>query len=86
MRYALTLRPKARKALLALPRKVRARLEGSLDTLAENPRAGDNKALKGELRGLRRLRVGDYWVVFLVDDATKTVDVLILGHRGSLYG
>lgn len=85
MSYAVTFRPKARKAFLALPTKVRHRLEGWLDALAENPRAGDNKPLKGKLRGLRRLRVGAYRVVFVVDDEANSIDIVLVGHRGRLY-
>lgn len=33
-----------------------------------------------------RVRVGDYRVVYRVDDETREVIILAVGHRGSVYG
>lgn len=85
MKYAVTLRPKARKALLRLPNDVRGRLAAHIDVLSDDPRSGDNKALRGQLEGLRRLRVGGYRVMFVVDDEAQAVDIVALGHRGGFY-
>lgn len=54
--------------------------------LEADPRAGNNiKALKGPLAGLFRYRVGDHRVVYSVDDATRTVSVITIAHRRSVY-
>ncbi len=83
MSYRIVFRPKARKAFLALPEAVRDNTESRLDALGDNPRSGDTKKLKGKLRGLARLRVSDYRVAFVVDDAARVIDILEVGHRGS---
>jgi mRNA-degrading endonuclease RelE of RelBE toxin-antitoxin system len=67
MSYTLQFRPKARKAFLALPKGTRNSIEQRLDAFAVDPRGSDTKALKGKLRGLVRLRVGDYRVLCAVD-------------------
>jgi len=85
MKYAITVRPQARKTLLRLPRATRVRLEASIDALGDDPRSGDNKTLKGRLKGLRRLRVGGYRVMFVVDDEARAVDIVALGHRSGFY-
>ena len=86
MRYRVELRPSALRDLRKLPAEARARLSPRIDALADDPRARGTKALKGQLKGMGRLRVGDYRVTFVVDDTQRTVEVLRAGHRGSLYG
>jgi len=41
--------------------------------------------LKGELDGLRRLRVGAYRIVFEVRNRELLVLVVRVGHRSSIY-
>ena len=43
------------------------------------------KALTGPLKGLFRLRAGDYRVVYQIDAATKTVCVVRIAHRKEAY-
>jgi mRNA interferase RelE/StbE len=50
--------------------------------LGPNPRAGE--PLAGEFRGLFRLRIGNYRVIYAL--AGKDVIVLRIRHRGKVYG
>jgi mRNA interferase RelE/StbE len=43
------------------------------------------KALHGEKKGLWRYRVGDDRIIRHIRDESKTVVVLTLGHRKSIY-
>ncbi len=43
------------------------------------------KPLQYSLRGLRRLRVGDYRVIFQIEEKSKTVLVVKIGHRKEVY-
>ena len=61
----------------------RARLVAAIDRLAETPHLG--AALKGDLRGLRRLRVGDYRVVYEVRDEELVVLAIRVAHRRDAY-
>ncbi|MEN6450221.1 MAG: type II toxin-antitoxin system RelE/ParE family toxin [Thermoguttaceae bacterium] len=54
--------------------------------LANNPYAHPRiKRLAGSLRGRFRYRVGDWRVVYRVDERAKRVTVLLIAHRGSVY-
>jgi mRNA interferase RelE/StbE len=43
------------------------------------------KALKGELSGFYRLRVGKMRVIFEVDEENRVIKVVDAGFRGSIY-
>ena len=79
MRYAIRIKESAARELQRIERSDRARLIAAIDRLAENPFAGS--ALKGELRGLRRIRVGDYRLLFEVQERDLVVLVLRAAHR-----
>ena len=68
--------------LRRIDRKQRIRIQDKLEkALGEDPGAGE--ALKGEYKGMLKLRVGDYRVIY-----TKTrrgVLVLRISHRGRAY-
>ena len=49
------------------------------DRLADEPHAGS--ALKGEFAGLRRIRVGDYRVIYEVDEGVLVVLVVRIANR-----
>ncbi len=51
----------------------RAQIVAAINQLAETPRIG--MALKGDLRGLRRFRVGDYRILYEVRDEELVVRV-----------
>ena len=59
------------------------RLAEAIDSLGENPLAGS--PLKGRLRGLRRLRVGDYRIVYELLDGELVVLVVRVAHRSDAY-
>ncbi len=61
----------------------RTRIVAAIDRLAEPPHLG--AALKGDPRGLRRLRVGDYRVVYEVRDEELVVLVVRVAHRRDAY-
>ena len=61
----------------------RTRIVAAIDRLAETPHLG--AALKGDLRGLRRLRVGDYRVMYEVRDEELVVLVVRVAHRRDAY-
>ncbi|MGF1519155.1 MAG: type II toxin-antitoxin system RelE/ParE family toxin [Nodosilinea sp.] len=62
------------------------RLVRAFEALEQNPRQHPNiKALKGELAGRHRYRVGDYRVVYRIDDDAAEVVVLLIKHRREVY-
>ncbi len=82
--YRVALAASAEKELDALPSKVIARILPRLESLASSPRPPGCKKLKGGDNEWR-IRVGDYRVVYEIDDTGKTVDVTRIAHRREVY-
>ena len=83
MSYSLRIKASAVKSLRRVPTAERLRLIEAIDRLATEPTAGG--VLKGEFRGLRRLRVGRYRIVYEVDEGELTILVVRIGHRKDVY-
>lgn len=82
--YRVEIRSSARKELAALPRDVLRRVDAAILGLAEHPRPAGCKALQGS-EGLLRIRVGDYRVVYRVEDDVLVVLLVKIGHRREIY-
>nr|WP_199332132.1 type II toxin-antitoxin system RelE/ParE family toxin [Anabaena lutea] len=62
------------------------KLDRCFDRLKINPRNHPNiKSLKGELLGYYRYRVGDYRVVYEINDDLKLVTIIFIAHRSKVY-
>lgn len=84
MTYRVEILPSARRELAGLDPQTRKRIDKRILLLAETPRPAGVKALQGQ-RGLLRLRVGDYRVVYAVRDDVLVVTVVRVGHRREVY-
>ena len=78
-RYRIEFRPAALRALRRIDRQHHPRLQGAIALLADDPRPPASRPLRG--RPGFRLRVGDYRIVYTVDDGVLLVVVVTLGHR-----
>ena len=85
MTYTIRFRPAARREYLALPSKLRLRIGVHLEQLAQDPHLAGSAPLHGDLKGRRKLRVGDYRVVYSVDSEGSVVRVIAIGHRSNVY-
>ena len=74
----------ARKELEALPHTIAARILKKVELLALNPKPSDSKKLHGH-SSLWRIRVGEYRVIYIIDNDKKVVDVAIVRHRSDAY-
>ncbi len=84
MAYIVELSIKAQKQLKAFPEQIQNRLKVEIDALATNPRPSGVVALQGT-KGLLRLRVGDYRVIYQVEDDRLVIFVVQVGHRREVY-
>ncbi|MGH3916873.1 MAG: type II toxin-antitoxin system RelE family toxin [Pseudonocardiaceae bacterium] len=84
MSYRIEIAAGALKTLSKLDKPVRRRLEAAIDRLAEEPRPADVVAMKS-MPGHLRMRVGDYRIVYTVQDHRLVVLVVELGHRREIY-
>ena len=77
------LKKKAKKFIDKLPKNERLRVAIAIEQL---PNGEDIKKLKGEKnKGLLRLRVGDYRIIYSVDNGKLIVYVIDAGNRGEIY-
>ena len=70
-----------------LPESAYGRVLEAIGNLGEDPRPRGAVKMRG-MGGLEdwRIRVGDYRVVYRVDDEAREIMILAAGHRGSVYG
>ena len=83
MAYAVILRRSAEKELDRFPEQVRHRIARRLLELESAPRPHGVQKLQGH--DGYRIRVGDYRVLYLMDDEAKTIEILAVGHRREVY-
>jgi mRNA interferase RelE/StbE len=84
--FNLVLSPEAQAFFAAADRPLARKLARCFRQLEQEPRRGNNiKALKGKLAGLSRFRVGDWRVIYRIDDAASRVLVLSIAHRREVY-
>jgi len=83
--YRAVLSAKAIKNLDRLDRKIEARIQARLDELAVNPM---DSRISQELEtktGRRYSRVGDWRVVYEIDESARTLAVITIQHRSKVY-
>ena len=82
--YSVTLKRSAQKDVRALDAGTRVRVVRALRELAAEPRpAGRRKLVGSDNRW--RIRVGDYRVIYSIDDAGRLLEVVAVRHRGKAY-
>ena len=83
-RYSLKIKPSAAKELDALSDALFARTDRRIMALADDPRPAGCKKLKG-YKDQWRIRVGDYRVVYTIDDVRLLVEITRVRHRRDVY-
>ena len=83
MSFSIRIKESAARELRRIAEPDRTRIVAAIDRLAETPHLG--AALKGDLRGLRRLRASDYRAVYEVRDGELIVLVVRVAHRREAY-
>ena len=80
--YEVLITHSAKKVLDGYGRDLRGRIIGKFTEIGENPRGTDSKKLDGPTY---RVRVGDYRVVYDIDDSKNVVIVTKIAHRREVY-
>jgi len=83
MGYVIYILRRAQKELAQLPTYAYERVRDAIRALAQDPRPPGCLKLKG--REGWRLRVGDYRVIYEIDDKQRTVTIFHIGHRRDVY-
>ena len=74
----------AEKDLRQLPKTLFERINERVLALREDPRPPGVRKLEGALEGWR-IRVGDYRVIYQIDDAAQIVTIVRVRHRRDVY-
>lgn len=82
--YKLLIKPSAERDLRKLPGAVFQRLNARILTLHSDPRPPGASKLSGELEGWR-IRVGDYRILYQLDDKAQIVTIVRVKHRREVY-
>lgn len=73
------------KDLPGIPRNIQERIRKSIENrLMEDP-VSSGKPLRQSLKGHRKMRVGDYRVIYRVDEDAHKILILIIGNRKEVY-
>ena len=82
-KYRVEIKKSAIKEIEHLSRRDIRDVLDKIFSLAENPRPHDCKKLSGQEK--YRVRCGDYWIVYSIEDDVLVVYVVKVGHRKDVY-
>ena len=81
--YKVIFTKSVKKDFRKIPKIEVSKILNEIAYLAKNPRSSKTKKLKGEK--LYRLRVGNYRVIYDIQDNLMLIFVVKLGHRSDIY-
>jgi len=84
MSFAIEFAPPALRQLRKLDPVARRRIQAAVELLADEPRPPAAKPLVNS-DGAWRVRIGDYRVIYDIQDGRLIVLVLAVGHRREIY-
>lgn len=83
--YKITYSKEAEKALTRIPNKTAKLIREKIEALAENPYAKNPNAKKLQEREGYRLRIGDWRVIYKIQNEKLIIIVLKVASRGEVY-
>jgi mRNA interferase RelE/StbE len=83
VKYGLLILPRAQREIASIENPGREKVIEGIRKLQDNPRPAHSKKLAG--REGWRLRMGNYRVIYGIDDPARIVTVLHVGHRREIY-
>ncbi len=84
MKYRIEVKRSAAKELKKIPKADRKRISDKIDSLAENLPDPDISKLKGN-NPFHRVRVGDYRIIYEIQNDTLVILIIKIGHRRDIY-
>ena len=82
--YSITFARSARKELEKLPASPAVRIIERIEALMKNPRPSGAVKLQGS-KSLWRIWIGDYRVIYSIDDFARIVDIFAVRNRRDAY-
>jgi len=84
-KYQIAFLPEAAAELVALDKTVAKRVWKKIEWLAEHFEHLTPEPFVGELKGLFKLRIGAYRVVYSCNQEKRVIVVHLVGHRRDVY-
>ena len=81
--YQIEWKESAIKSVEKFPKDIRQRIVEKVEEPSEDALLGE--ALSGDLKGLRRIRIGDYRIIYFVNTVKGAVIIVKVGNRGDIY-
>jgi mRNA interferase RelE/StbE len=85
MTYTIEMSTSAAKAVAKLEKANRLRIVGAIELLSVDPRPPGAKMLRGGEHGRWRIRVGEYRIVYAIEDDRLLILLLRVAHRREVY-
>ena len=82
--YKVLWKQSARKELKKLDKQTIRRILDAVEKLTDNPYVPGCKKLVGS-KSIYRIRTGDYRIVYDVQSAMLTIEIIKVGHRREIY-
>ncbi|MFZ4675477.1 MAG: type II toxin-antitoxin system RelE family toxin [Nodosilinea sp.] len=82
--YEVEFKASAAKEFRKLPPDIKARIRKAIGALQADPRPAGVKKLAGETN-LYRIRIGEFRVIYEIDDEAKILVVTRVRHRRDVY-
>jgi mRNA interferase RelE/StbE len=83
LKYNVIITKAVQKQPQKLPNKIAEHLESDMLELENNPRPYGYKKLKG--RDGYRIRLGNYRIIYQINDYELLIIILLAGHRKDIY-
>jgi len=84
MSYRILITKQVEKQLNALPQQIVNRVDQHIEALREDPRPFGVKNLRG-YADIYRVRVGNYRIIYTIDDRAQTITLLTVDNRKDVY-
>jgi len=82
--YKITLTSFAHRQLNRLHGDYYNRIESAINSLSKNPQPTGCRKLEG-VANQWRIRVGEYRILYTIDDVKSEISILRIGHRRDVY-
>jgi mRNA interferase RelE/StbE len=83
--YTIEFTAAAQKDLARLAKSTRVRVDATLMILKTNPRPPGAKKLQGQWRSYYRVRVGEFRIIYAIEDAKLIICVVRIRDRKEAY-
>mgnify|MGYP000993255489 CR=1 FL=1 len=84
MSYSILIKKNVIKVLESIPKRTVYKLNEAIQSLKIEPRPFGVKKLKTK-EELYRIKVGDYRIIYTINDFVLVIEIIKIGHRKEVY-